>query len=371
MKKNVSKNFLLVTIGHISSSGIQAIFYLIFASFMTTSSYGQMSYFIALAGIFSVISRFGFQYTVEIYTADNKLEHSKQINLLATITSAIAAIVLIPINEFASILSIGFSFFTMSQYNLLGSKNYKKYVWTSVLKSALSIILPIIFYFMFNITGILIGLAISNFVGSFTFIKSLNINRNLFQILKNYKFLAQNFGVDMAYTFPVFFDKILISPLFGYEFVGIYQFNMQILMAINLLAETLHSFLLSENSTKTRMINYYILIATTLCVLAAIIMAPIIIPKFFPAFSKGIFSLQIIVLASLPLALSSIFNAKLQLKGHTSVGVSAIIRISSLSLFILVFGNLYGLVGLSLAVVFSAITYTSFLLFLSYRKLVA
>lgn len=370
MPSGLSKNFFSVAVGQIIASSLQALFYLIFASLLEPERYGQMSYLIALAGMFSTISRFGLHFTVEVYQAKGNSVLSNQANTLAAIMTGIAALILLPINEFAAILSMAFSFFAMTQYNLLGLKQYKKYVKIAIVKSILFIIIPILLYFVFEIPGILLGMAISNFVGSFTFMKSLNIKVQSFHHLRsNYKFLTHNFGVDVALTFPTILDKLLIVPLFGFISVGIYQFNMQILAAIGLLPEILHSFLLSEESSGNthKKINYLTVLSSGLFVLMITILAPFIIAKFFPQFSEGIFSLQILVVSAIPLSITSILNAKLQSRESSKIGFSGIIRIISLLIFILIFGNLYGVVGLSIAVLLSIILYTIFLCILFYK----
>jgi len=58
---------------------------------------------------------------------------------------------------------------------------------------------------------------------------------------------------------------------------------------------------------------------------------------------------------------TAILNAKLQAKQSTKVGFVAIARIVPLLVLIGILGNFYGLVGLSLAVLFSTIIESSFL----------
>ena len=89
--------------------------------------------------------------------------------------------------------------------------------------------------------------------------------------------------------------------------------------------------------------------------------------ELFPKYQEGIFSLQIIVFSIFPLVASSIFSAKLQAKESIQIGYSAIVRIASLLILILILGNLYGLVGLSVSVLLSSTIYAIFL-FILYQK---
>ena len=50
------RKFSFVMMGRIISAGLQALFYLMFAAILDPQSYGNLSYLIALAGTFSIIS---------------------------------------------------------------------------------------------------------------------------------------------------------------------------------------------------------------------------------------------------------------------------------------------------------------------------
>ena len=80
--------------GRIISSGLQALFYLIFAAMLDPSSYGNLSYIIAIAGTFSIISRFGLNQTVTIYQAKQESILSNNLNVLSVITTVTASLIL-------------------------------------------------------------------------------------------------------------------------------------------------------------------------------------------------------------------------------------------------------------------------------------
>ena len=81
------KNFSYVALGRIVTAGLFGIFYLTFATFLDPDTYGQMSYFIAIAGTASVISRFGLPLSVTVYRAKEKHVLAKQANVLSVITT--------------------------------------------------------------------------------------------------------------------------------------------------------------------------------------------------------------------------------------------------------------------------------------------
>jgi len=363
--QNSFKNFSYVTIGRIVAVSLQAIFYLLFAALLEPESYGELNYFIAIAGTTALISRFGLNFSVTIYRAKENSKISDQINTLAIVTITFASLILLFIDQFAALLALAVSFFMMNQGNLLGFKKYKTFMFNAILKNLAIIAIPVLLYFVFDIPGILLGMAISNFIGCIPFFKTIKL-KSFFQ-LKNYsKVLIHNFGVDASTNLSGTIDKLIIAPLFGFLIVGIYQFNIQILFALGVLPTILYSFLLSEESSGTshKKITYFAIALSVIIAILAFILAPLFVNQFFPKYSEGIFSLQLIVFSLIPLTITSLFNAKLQARESTKIGYSAIVRIGTLLIFIAWLGDLYGLTGLSLAVLFSIIAHTIFLGFL-------
>jgi len=363
-KTNSYRNFSYIAIARIVAAGLQALFYLIFAALLDPEQYGQMSYLIAIAGSFSVISRFGFPHTVLVYQAKDDAKTANQVNVLAILTTTVGALILLLINPIAAILSLSISFILMNQYNLLGLKKYKTHMLTDIVKSIILIILPLGLFFVLDIPGVLLGIAISNFLCCFHFFKKLSFKLQGFNhIRKNFKVLLHNFGVDSSTNLPRVADKLLIVPLLGFASTGIYQFNLQILFALEVLPIIMHGFLLSEESSEKNLRKFKLLliIVSGAGVIAAIILSPIFVSEFFPKYSEGIFGLQIIVISLMPISISAMLTAKLQSKESTKVGYAAMTRIVSLLILLAVLGNFYGLVGLSMAVLLSTIIQSSFL----------
>ena len=366
-----SKNFSFVTFGRVGSAALFGVFYLMFAILLDPESYGNLSYLIALAGTFSVISRFGLNQSIIVYQAKKNQVLANQVNVLAVITTAVASIILIPINIFAALVCFALSLITMNLYNQLGLKKYKRYMAYEISKGILVIALSLGFYYVLEIHGILLGMAIGYFLFSFNFFRSINSKIKSFNLIRNnYKVLFHNFGVDASNNLTKFADKLLIVPLLGFTVVGIYQLNLQILIALETIPIALHAFLLSEESSgkKHKKIALIALTASVIIASFVIIASPFFIEEFFPKYSDGIFSLQILILSIIPLTIGAIFTAKLQAKESTLVGYAAIIRIGSLLALIFILGSSYGLVGLSFAILISVILNAIFLWILNKKS---
>jgi len=364
------RNFSFLSIGRLGAILLQAVFYLLFAALLEPESYGEFNYLIAIAGTVALLSRFGLSQTATVYRAKENSKVADQVNTLAVLSSSVAAVILISIDIFTALLALATSFFVMNQGNLLGFRNYKGYMISTVVKNVFIIIIPLGFYFALDIPGIILGMAISNFLASVPFFKILKF-KSFFALKKSYKVIIHNFGVDASTNLSRLIDKVLVAPLLGFFVVGVYQFNMQILFALEIIPAILYAFLLSEESSgeSHKKIIYLSIIASIGLAVLAMFLVPFLVNEFYPKYSEGILGLQILVFSIIPLSISSIFNAKLQAKESTKIGFSAIVRIGTLLALIALLGNSFGYVGLSVAVLMSVIINTIFLFILYKMKI--
>jgi len=369
-EKQTARNFSFVVLGRIVNVALQAIFYFVFAALLGPESFGKLSYLIAIGGTASVISQFGLSASVVVYHGKGDKLLVNQINVFALIATGVAAVILIPFDIGSALIAFSLSYFIMNQHNLLGMKRYKTYFIDSLIKGISILALPVLLYFFFDLPGILIGMAIGNFIGGTHFIKSLSRQTNSFREFRNnLNVIIHNFGVTISSGLPKWADKLLIMPLFGFTFVGIYQFNLQVLLGLEIFPLALQSFLLSEESSgrKHRKLVYLSIIIIIVMVIVVVTISPMVIKEIFPEYIEGILSLQIMIFALIPTAISAVFIAKLQASKSTKIGYTAIVRLGSLLPLIVIFGTMWGLVGLSLSLVISIVLNTIFLVYL-YQK---
>jgi len=359
--------FFHVVLGQTTSSGAQSLFYFIFAYFLQPDDYGTLSYIIALAGVASITSRFGINQSVIKFQAKNEKKLSSSLNTMVFLFSIIASILLIPINQFASLLTFASTLFFLNSSNMIGLKHYKKFALLHFKRGALILVLPILFYFLIGFNGILLGLSVAYVISGFGFFNRLSFSKQIFSDFKrNFHELFHNFGVDVSVSLVRFIDKIVIGSFVGFDFLGLYHLNIQFIFGLEVLLGALYSFLLSEESsgkTHTKTSVFVILLSIGISLILAF-SAPFFIPIFFENFTDGIEGLQIMLLSVIPLSFSFVLLPKLQSVNTSKVGFSAIIRIGSLVLLLILLGNFMGLVGLSLAVLISSTLYTIFLLLL-------
>jgi len=364
------RNFSLVFFSRVIIAGFQAAFYLILASILEPNLYGEISYWVAIASTFSIIFRFGLPFSISVFQAKKYTKLSQQINFLAFVTSCISALILLPVSIFAAFLALSISFFVMTLFNLLGLQKYKTHLKISTINGSLFLTIPIILFYMFELEGILLGMGIANIIGGIFYLKLVKFDISSFKIIKpKFHVLIHNFGIDVSNNLPRMIDKILIVPLLGFFLTGLYQLNLQILFALEILPIALHSFLLSEESSgkKHNRLLYFIVIISIVIVIIAYFISPFAIQTIFPKYVEALPSLQILLPSLIPLSISAIFSSKLQAEESTKVGYSGIVRIGSLLSLIAILGPSLGLIGLSLSVLLSASINTLFLSILYYK----
>lgn len=364
--KTSIKNFSYLGMGRIFSIAFQALFYLLLAAFIEPEIFGELHLILALAGTFSIFSLFGLKLSIQVSYAKKKFELADQITTLFVILTSVAALILILIEPIAALLCVSLSFFAMARASLLGLSEYKKYMYFSMLKSGTFFVIPFILYFTFDIPGIILGMAISNFIGSIPFFKRIKITK-IISLKNHYKVLLHNFGVNAGSQLPDVLDKLVIVVFFSFFVVGVYQFNLQVLIALSVLPGVLGQFLISEESKGIghKKLSYLIVFASIILAIISIFLAPILVPIFYSNYTEGIEGLQIMVIAIIPRAINAIYGSKLIARESTVVGYTAIVRIGSLLILLSILGQLYGLVGLALAVLISisATTLFTYILF--------
>ena len=116
------------------------------------------------------------------------------------VTTSFAALILLTIDVTASLLSLGMSFFLMTQHNFLGLNKYKAFMKNSIFRGITFLVIPLVLYFYFDVTGIILGFAISNLVASNYFFKIIKL-KSFWKLKDHFDTLIHNFGVDISINF--------------------------------------------------------------------------------------------------------------------------------------------------------------------------
>ena len=261
--KNIRGLRSIGTLGssNIIGSTITAVFWILIAGLIGPDSYGELSYFLAIIGISSVIVNYGGNYAMQVYTAKGvKIESS--LYFLGIITSTVAGIILFLIfeNFGISISVVGIVAFNFILFETLGKKLYKKYFKIFVTQKILFVILALTFYFAFGPEGILVGYGVSSLLFSQIIYKSFKNTKVNFSIIRErINFLTHNYIADLSATARNHIDKLIVAPLLGFSVLGNYFVGIQIMVLMLLIPVIVFKYTLHEDSVgeSTRK-SYYI-----------------------------------------------------------------------------------------------------------------
>ena len=360
-----SKDLTMLGSGSIVATGISGLFWFYIASLIEVESYGQISYFVAIASLVGVISTLGVQNAITVFTAKGE-KIIPQLAFVSIISGLISSVILFFIfyNLGASLYVLGYVVFGIASSEILGRKLYKIYSKYVISQRILMVILSIGFYYLIGPNGVIIGLGLSFFVYSYRLYKECKgakLNLSLLRPKRN--FLMHSYVTDLAGILPGSIDKIIISYLFGFIILGNYQLGVQFLSLLLLVPSVVYQYILPQDASggSNRKLKIILVAASGIITLFGIFLAPIVIPVFFPKFIETIQVVQIISLVLIPHSFIIILQSRFlgQLKSNIVLAGNGIFVLSQISLIVLL-GQILGINGIALGMVLSSISQALF-----------
>ena len=156
------KDISFLSIAYMVPTGIVAIFWFYIASLIEVKNFGEITYYITIAGIVSGVSLLGAQDSLKVYAAKGE----RLIPVMSLITfpiSIICAIIVFFIffNVGASIHVVSYVIFALITSEFLGRKLFKSYMKITIIQKLLMVVLAISLYHLIGNEGILIGISLS------------------------------------------------------------------------------------------------------------------------------------------------------------------------------------------------------------------
>ena len=350
------RSVTMIGSSNIIGSAITGVFWILIASLMGTDSYGELSYFLSIIGISSVIAMIGGGYTMQVYAAKGvKIESS--LYFIGIIASTAAAITLFLIfeNLGVSISVVGIVAFNFILFEILGKKLYKKYFKIFVAQKILFVILALTFYFAFGPEGILVGYGISLLLFSQIIYKSFKNTKVNFSIIRErINFLTQNYIADLSATARNHIDKLIVAPLLGFAVLGNYFVGLQIMELMLIIPAIVFKYTLHEDSIgeSTRKIKILTIVVSFFIMLLGIFVAPLVIPIVLPAYATAVDLISIISLAVIPRTISiMIFSSFLGQEKTKFVLVGNVITFCVIAISIFPLSELFEVTGIAIAYV--------------------
>ena len=367
------KGILSLSVGDYGGAIIVSAFWFLLAFLISPEEYGEIHYFIGIAGLAFSISLLTTQETIVVYTAKN-VKLAPTLFLISLIAGGIAAVVITALfsRVDSSFLLLGFIVNDLAIGYIVGKKLFTKYPKYFLLQKSLTFVLGISFFYLFGVEGIIFAIALS--YGHFLFIIAKVFRKSSidFSLLKKHRgFIGNNYFMNVSGAVRSHIDKIIIVPLIGFEILGNYALALQIYAVLMIFSNIIYRYALPHDAsgTNTRKIKLIGLSYAVGVSMLGFTILPLIVPQIFEKFSEIGPAIQIISLAIIPTTIGLFYTSQILGREKSSVILaSRILGSISIIAMLVVLAPLYGMVGAASAFVLSALVGCVFLVCAEYYR---
>ena len=350
------KGLLSIGFADIVGSVISAFFWLYIASQLNPDIFGELIYFIGIAGTAQLVSLLGSSNVLTVYTAKN-VKIQSTLFLISVLAAAISLVIItIFFNRLdAGLLAVGFVIFSLVNSVILGKKLFVKYSKLVLSQKILTLILGLGLYFVFDVYGIIYGLALSYIPYLVIFVKEFSRTKIDFALLKPRKgFIINNYVMNLTSGLGGTLDKLIIAPILGLALLGNYSLALQMFTMMAVFSAVVYKYLLpldasGESNKKIRQITF--IISIIIAILGVTIL-PNVIDWLFPKFIDAKDAIQIMSIGIVPGTIAVLYGSKFL--GMEKSKIVMIPKLVSLIVEIggfLYFGPIYGVIGLAWVIV--------------------
>ncbi len=366
------KELVTVGSGDLIGSSLSAIFWFFLASQVDPNSYGQLQWFIALAGIVSSIALIGNVSTLTVFVSKN-IPIQSTLNFISLVASGILAfIVIILFPSFnivdSGILLIAYVINSLAVGDILGGKKFREYSKYTIVQKGLTLGLGFLFYYLFGYEAILFALVLTyvlHYKRIISIFKQMPLN---FQLIKEKKGFIVNNYLSSSLLYGAIgtghIDKIIITPILGFTLLGNYSLGLQIVGIMMIFTNVFYKYVLTQDSSNLDVKNLKILavIISIILALLGIILGPLFIETYFPQYTETKIAIQIMSINVIPGTLGHIFQSKLLgTEKSRIVLIGTIASISGLTISMIILGLTLGMIGLAYSLVISSVIKAGFL----------
>ena len=367
------KGILSLSVGDYGGAIIVSAFWFLLAFLISPEEYGEIHYFIGIAGLAFSISLLTTQETIVVYTAKN-VKLAPTLFLISLIAGGIAAVVITSLfsRVDSSFLLLGFIVNDLAIGYIVGKKLFTKYPKYFLLQKSLTFVLGISFFYLFGVEGIIFAIALS--YGHFLFIIAKVFRKSSidFSLLKKHRgFIGNNYFMNVSGAVRSHIDKIIIVPLIGFEILGNYALALQIYAVLMIFSNIIYRYALPHDAsgTSTRKIKLIGLSYAVGVSMLGFTILPMIVPQIFEKFNDIGPAIQIISLAIIPTTIGLFYTSQILGREKSSVILaSRILGSISIIAMLVVLAPLYGMVGAASAFVLSALVGCVFLVCAEYYR---
>ena len=367
------KGLFSIGFADIAGSGISAFFWLYIASQLSPDAYGEIIYFISIAGLAQLVSLIGSSNALTVYTAKN-VKIQSTLFLISILAAAISlAIITIFYNRIdAGLLAVGFVVFSLVNSVILGKKLFVKYSKLVLSQKILTLILGVGLYFVFDVYGIIYGLALSYIPHLVVFVKEFSRTRIDFALLKPRKgFIINNYVMNLVAGLGGTLDKLIIAPVLGLALLGNYSLALQMFTVMMVFSEIVYKYLLPFDASgkSNKKIRQIALVVSIIIAILGVTILPNVVDWLFPKYVDATDAIQIMSVGVVPGTISILYSSKfLGMEKSKFVLTTKLVSLGIMFGGFLYFGPIYGAIGLAWIIV-AIFTWESIFLFIMNRTL--
>ena len=367
------KGLLSIGFADIVGSAIAAFFWLYIATQLNPDVYGELIYFISIAGLAQMVSLLGSSNALTVYTAKN-VKIQSTLFLISILAAAISlAIITIFYNRIdAGLLAVGFVVFSLVNSVILGKKLFVKYSKLVLSQKILTLILGIGLYFVFDVYGIIYGLALSYIPHLVVFVKEFSRTKIDFALLKPRKgFIINNYVMSLTAGLGGTVDKLIIAPVLGLALLGNYSLALQMFTMMMVFSEIVYKYLLPFDASgkSNKKIRQIALVVSIIIAILGVTILPNVVDWLFPKYVDATDAIQILSVGVVPGTISILYSSKfLGMEKSKFVMTAKLVSLGVMFGGFLYFGPIYGAIGLAWIIV-AIFTWESIFLFIMNRTL--
>ena len=367
------KGLLSIGFADIVGSIISGLFWLYIATQLNPEIYGEVIYFVSIAGLAQMVSLLGSSNALTVYTAKN-VKIQSTLFLISILAAAISlAIITIFYNRIdAGLLAVGLVVFSLVNSVILGKKLFVKYSKLVLSQKILTLILGIGLYFVFDVYGIIYGLALSYIPHLVVFVKEFSRTRIDFALLKPRKgFIINNYVMNLVAGLGGTVDKLIIAPVLGLALLGNYSLALQMFTMMMMFSAVVYKYLLPFDASgkSNKKIRQIALVVSIIIAILGVTILPNVVDWLFPKYVDATDAIQIMSLGVVPGTISILYSSKfLGMEKSKFVMTAKLVSLGVMFGGFLYFGPIYGAIGLAWIIV-AIFTWESIFLFIMNRTL--
>lgn len=363
---SIPKDLFKVGIADTLGNAISAGFWFLIAALLSPEQYGEISYYIGIAGLLSYVSLIGTQNVLTVYSAKNLQLHATFyfMSLVTSIACSLAIIILFYRVDTVFLL-FAYVINTLAIGDLLGKKLYSSYSKYVLIQKALSFGLGIGFYFLFGVNGILYALALSYAMFGFRIYVGIRESRVDFPLFRSrIRFIANNYFINIIGGFSAQLDKLLTAPLLGFAVLGSYNLALQVVTMMVAFSSIVFKYTLSHDASGNQNLGLKRLsVLVSMCItIGGILLSPLIIPTIFPKYVDVIGAIQIMSVDVFATTIMFVYTSRLLgLEKSGFVIIGFLIALFVMVIGILTLGPIFKVLGIATAFVLSTSSNAIFL----------